>query len=229
MSRSATVSVSWRIRSASVDFPWSMWAMIEKLRMWLWSMGRRIVAVVPRFSSPARPSRSVCEPARAVLRAPESPGLVRRAGRPASPSRARDPRRRALPAAIVRGDRRRPTTRRRPPPATRAEATTIFANAIPVARSSTPSTRGRRSTSNAAAPVRLAIEVARGSPQIPTRYRAKLRTTFSSEVPERDERRHPVRLEAVVRAVQHQHPAVEHETDREGSERTGDDRASGRV
>src|SRR5688572_26671067 len=25
------------MRSASVDFPWSMWAMIEKLRMWAWS------------------------------------------------------------------------------------------------------------------------------------------------------------------------------------------------
>ncbi len=41
MSRSATVSVSCRIRSASVDFPWSMWAMIEKLRMRLWSMASR--------------------------------------------------------------------------------------------------------------------------------------------------------------------------------------------
>jgi hypothetical protein len=25
------------MRSASVDFPWSMWAMIEKFRMWAWS------------------------------------------------------------------------------------------------------------------------------------------------------------------------------------------------
>ena len=33
ISRSETVSVSWRTRSARVDFPWSMWAMIEKLRM----------------------------------------------------------------------------------------------------------------------------------------------------------------------------------------------------
>ena len=30
------------MRSASVDFPWSMWAMIEKFRMWAWSdMGAR--------------------------------------------------------------------------------------------------------------------------------------------------------------------------------------------
>ena len=33
MSRSATVRVSCRMRSASVDLPWSMWAMIEKLRI----------------------------------------------------------------------------------------------------------------------------------------------------------------------------------------------------
>ena len=33
ISRAATVCVSSRIRSASVDLPWSMWAMIEKLRM----------------------------------------------------------------------------------------------------------------------------------------------------------------------------------------------------
>ena len=39
MSRAATVSVTSRMRSASVDFPWSMWAMIEKLRILLWSMG----------------------------------------------------------------------------------------------------------------------------------------------------------------------------------------------
>src|SRR3954452_16482952 len=34
--RASTVPVSSRMRSASVDFPWSMWAMIEKLRM-CWS------------------------------------------------------------------------------------------------------------------------------------------------------------------------------------------------
>src|ERR1700761_3366491 len=35
--RGSTVWVSSRMRSASVDLPWSMWAMIEKLRMWAWS------------------------------------------------------------------------------------------------------------------------------------------------------------------------------------------------
>src|SRR3954469_15386825 len=34
MYRGSTVCVISRMRSASVDFPWSMWAMIEKLRMW---------------------------------------------------------------------------------------------------------------------------------------------------------------------------------------------------
>ena len=34
MSRAATVPVSSRMRSASVDLPWSMCAMMEKLRMW---------------------------------------------------------------------------------------------------------------------------------------------------------------------------------------------------
>ena len=41
VSRSETVSVSCRIRSARVDLPWSMCAMIEKLRMRLWSMADR--------------------------------------------------------------------------------------------------------------------------------------------------------------------------------------------
>jgi len=34
MLRGSTVWVVSRMRSASVDFPWSMWAMIEKFRMW---------------------------------------------------------------------------------------------------------------------------------------------------------------------------------------------------
>src|SRR5215203_6139418 len=37
IARGSTVCVSSRIRSASVDLPWSMWAMIEKLRMCAWS------------------------------------------------------------------------------------------------------------------------------------------------------------------------------------------------
>src|SRR6478735_2529513 len=41
--RASTVWVSSRMRSASVDLPWSMWAMIEKLRMCAWSMrGHRV-------------------------------------------------------------------------------------------------------------------------------------------------------------------------------------------
>ena len=39
ISRPDTVSVASRMRSASVDLPWSMCAMIEKLRMRDWSIG----------------------------------------------------------------------------------------------------------------------------------------------------------------------------------------------
>src|SRR5204863_463450 len=35
ISRAETAPVASRMRSASVDFPWSMWAMIEELRMWV--------------------------------------------------------------------------------------------------------------------------------------------------------------------------------------------------
>src|SRR3546814_16830148 len=34
ISRSANPPVNWISRSASVDFPWSIWALIEKLRIW---------------------------------------------------------------------------------------------------------------------------------------------------------------------------------------------------
>jgi hypothetical protein len=40
---------------------------------------------------------------------------------------------------------------------------------------------------------------------------------------ERDRRRHPVRLHRIEAAVEDQHPAVEHEPDREGLEALGDD------
>src|SRR5690348_3314067 len=34
ISRSVSAPVAWISRSARVDFPWSIWAMIAKLRMW---------------------------------------------------------------------------------------------------------------------------------------------------------------------------------------------------
>src|SRR3954451_22981152 len=57
--RGSTVPVISRMRSASVDFPWSMWAMIEKLRM-CWS-GRdipesRLVALRPAEPACNQPS-----------------------------------------------------------------------------------------------------------------------------------------------------------------------------
>ena len=33
IARSSTTPVSWSIRSASVDLPWSMWAMMQKFRI----------------------------------------------------------------------------------------------------------------------------------------------------------------------------------------------------
>jgi hypothetical protein len=44
ISRFETVPVASSRRSASVDFPWSMWAMIEKLRMRAVSRGANLAA-----------------------------------------------------------------------------------------------------------------------------------------------------------------------------------------
>ena len=70
--RGSTVCVVSRMRSASVDFPWSMWAMIEKFRMWAWSdMGP---GQVTRRSSPACAARS--------RRSGAPPGCAARTPRP---------------------------------------------------------------------------------------------------------------------------------------------------
>src|SRR5207245_8332597 len=60
ISRASTVCVISRMRSASVDLPWSMWAMIEKLRMSAWSMGRYSVegAIDGETISPVTRSRA---------------------------------------------------------------------------------------------------------------------------------------------------------------------------
>src|SRR3954464_12600296 len=55
--RGSTVCVISRMRSASVDLPWSMWAMIEKLRMCAWSAMRapcRIGGGRPRLPASRR-------------------------------------------------------------------------------------------------------------------------------------------------------------------------------
>src|SRR5215207_2101058 len=62
IARGSTVFVISRMRSASVDLPWSMWAMIEKLRMCAWSttclQGRAPAARAGRASAaPARQPR----------------------------------------------------------------------------------------------------------------------------------------------------------------------------
>src|SRR3954451_2488913 len=59
MRRGSTVCVSSRMRSASVDLPWSMWAMIEKLRMWCWSAMGRACRLEPlqRLGEPPQQAR----------------------------------------------------------------------------------------------------------------------------------------------------------------------------
>ena len=52
IARGSTVFVISRMRSASVDFPWSMWAMIEKLRMCAWSAMRRVTGYGARRGVP---------------------------------------------------------------------------------------------------------------------------------------------------------------------------------
>src|SRR5712692_4456921 len=53
ISRLSRVPVSSISRSARVDLPWSMWATMQKLRMWSWRMwGRNIGAI---FTSPRIP------------------------------------------------------------------------------------------------------------------------------------------------------------------------------
>ena len=61
MSRSATVPVCCKTRSAMVDLPWSMWAMMEKFLMCLGSMGtfskgrgRQVHATSVRGKGPLR-------------------------------------------------------------------------------------------------------------------------------------------------------------------------------
>ena len=58
ISRIVTLPHSWISRSESVDLPWSMWAMIEKLRIRLMSvMGRCLAPLgkgLKRVSSSAR-------------------------------------------------------------------------------------------------------------------------------------------------------------------------------
>src|ERR1700716_3506418 len=72
MSRRTTVSVYSMRRSASVDLPWSMWAMIEKLRMRDWGRESVTRAMVREAGAiPDRPSgRSVRSSAPPLHRKP---------------------------------------------------------------------------------------------------------------------------------------------------------------
>src|SRR5665648_182768 len=67
ISRSATVLVICRMRSASVDLPWSMWAMMEKLRIWeKASMRPRIVPQAAKAEGQTHPRGAALEHAHPV-------------------------------------------------------------------------------------------------------------------------------------------------------------------
>src|SRR5215207_1843782 len=67
IARGSTVFVISRMRSASVDLPWSMWAMIEKLRMCAWSTTHYRVGRAARASA-ARPRQPCCDRVADLLR-----------------------------------------------------------------------------------------------------------------------------------------------------------------
>src|SRR5438046_645238 len=88
MSRCETVSVTSRMRSASVDLPWSMCAMIEKLRILLWSIERSVAA---RSGAPVRavePHQPVRKPI--LLDVPHVPEARLLEGPPRTPIRLFD-------------------------------------------------------------------------------------------------------------------------------------------
>ena len=87
-SRSVTVPVLSSRRSASVDLPWSMWAMMEKLRRWAFSAGIDVASTSRRLpNTPGEPGRHRPHPrGRSGDRRPCSPARRRRPAR-AEPAR----------------------------------------------------------------------------------------------------------------------------------------------
>src|SRR4029077_3655567 len=77
ISRAETAPVRSSRRSASVDFPWSMWAMMEKLRMRAVSRSERIYGRGTRYATERRSARSK------PLHRPPEPVLERHLGPPA--------------------------------------------------------------------------------------------------------------------------------------------------
>ena len=90
------------------------------------------------------------------------------------------------------------------------------------APSSRPSRR-RSSTSSAAVPAMLHDGGRERDPPGAEAVEGDVEHRVQGEVPERDDRRDPVRLQAEERAVQHQHRAVEDEPGAERGERARDD------
>ena len=214
ISRSDTAPVSSRMRSASVDLPWSMCAMIAKLRI-------RSCSTAPNVLIRAGPA------AAAVPRA-------RGSRAPGTPRRRRCPRRRALPpieTSCAQSERPSHASRRVPRAeggsrGQRAAATTMRSTTADVRPTCSSPTRRRIITSSVAAATTFTTPSRAGSPR-PRGGRRPRRARVQRDRAERDRGRHPVRLHRVEAAVEDEHPAVEDEPDRERLQALGDDRGVG--
>ena len=122
ISRSVTLPHSWISRSDKVDLPWSMWAMIEKLRMREVSVMGRWIAP---FAAPTKGGKGRCVRSRTPRRAGSSP-------LPPWPARPHA-RRRGTPARVsARAGRRDPTH----PPARQSAQPSLVRRASRLAASS---------------------------------------------------------------------------------------------
>src|SRR5262249_50762217 len=57
ISRASSPPQAWISRSASVDLPWSIWAMIAKLRIWLSGVVMRVLWAGPEHKDATRPDQ----------------------------------------------------------------------------------------------------------------------------------------------------------------------------
>src|SRR3954453_24122103 len=208
MSRRETASVSSRIRSASVDFPWSIWAMIEKLRMRSWLMS---IAFQTVSQSSQRPELTDLQRLahEQIGSRPDDQRGQRRSQLPneGTPELAVE----QIPGAVRRRGQRG-------------------------GRADHPADRvGDRAEAEAAEPSPHQQEEDSASRDVHERRREgypprteaverRVETGVEHEIAECDRRRDPVRLEAEEPAVEQEHHAVEEEARRECREGSGDHR-----
>ena len=205
------------MRSASVDLPWSMCAMIEKLRMRDWSIAAHSVPA-------ARPWAAVAGGSRRDARPRGCAGGATRRGRRRHPRRA--PRADAdglRHERLGRARRRAPSRSPRRPRRAAADATATSASDASVSRSSRSPTRSRsrrhehddgrrgwRSTSPAGCPTPRRCRRAPSSSAV-----------LSTRLPSGDPGRQPDPLQREEGAVEQQQHAVGGEAEREGRQRLG--------